>query len=123
MNGWVRRQATFYVRSVSVDDATGAESESWLPLVEVGNTSPPTGAKFWVTTRDPMPGRSESVSSGLQVARNQTALRMRWRSDITSAMKVVLHGDADVEYQIVGGPAEVIGRKREIEVSLEKYSS
>lgn len=122
MNGWVKRQATFYRRTTSIDTATGTETESWLPLVEVGNTSPPTGAKFWVETQDVRPLR-EVVNNGLQLATNQTLLRMRWRSDITAALKVVLHGDSDEEYQIAGGPSAVVGRKRDMELLLQRFSS
>jgi hypothetical protein len=38
-------------------------------------------------------------------------------------MRVTLHGDSDVIYQIVGGPADIDGRKSMIEMVLEKYSS
>jgi head-tail adaptor len=57
------------------------------------------------------------------VARNQTRLRMRWRDDINSSMRVTVHGDSDTVYQIVGGPADIDGRKSMIEMVLEKYSS
>lgn len=73
--------------------------------------------------QDFLPSRSEAVRQGLQQARNQTRLRMRWRGDIDSTMRIVLHGEADIVYQIVGGPSEIGGRKRELEMVLERYSS
>lgn len=78
---------------------------------------------FPVQIQDVMPSRSEAVRQGLAQARNQTRLRMRWRNDITSAMRVVLHGDSDVVYQIVGGPAAIGGRKDGLELMLERYST
>ena len=56
------------------------------------------------------------------MARNQTRVRLRYRSDIDSTMRVTVHGDSDVVYQIVGGPA-MIGRKELTELVLERYSS
>ncbi len=73
--------------------------------------------------QDVMPSRSESVRDGLQQARNQTRVRMRWRDDIDSTMRVVLHGGGDVVYQIVGGPAEIGGRKNRLEMVIERYTS
>lgn len=82
-----------------------------------------TLATFRAEVRDILPSRSEAVRQGLEVARNQSRLRMRWRGDIDSTMRVIVHGDSDVVYQIVGGPAEVGGRKRMLELVLERYSS
>lgn len=73
--------------------------------------------------QDTIPSRSEAVRTGLQQARNQSRIRMRWRGDIDSTMRVILHGDADVVYQIVGGPAEIGGRKRMLEMVVERYST
>lgn len=80
-------------------------------------------ATMHAQVQDALPSRSESVTQGLAVARNQVRVRIRYRADITSAMRVVLHGDSDVVYQIVGGPAEIGGRKRGLEMVLERYSS
>jgi hypothetical protein len=38
-------------------------------------------------------------------------------------MRVTVHGDSDVIYQIVGGPAEIGGRKEQVEMVLERFSS
>ena len=79
----------------------------------------------WAEVQDALPSRSEAVRQGLAQARNQTRIRMRWRSDVDSSMRIVVHGDdADTVYQIVAGPAEIgAGRKREIEVVCERYST
>lgn len=73
--------------------------------------------------QDALPSRAEAVQQGLAVARNQTRIRIRWRSDIDSSMRIIVHGDTDVVYQIVGGPAEVGGRKRMLELVCERFST
>jgi SPP1 family predicted phage head-tail adaptor len=110
-------------RPVSSPDATyGTPVVTWAPLAVLPG-SPVVAEKFWAEVQDVMPSRAESVTQGLAVARNQTRIRMRWRDDVTSAMRIIVHGDSDVVYQIIAGPAEIEGRKERIEVMCEKYSS
>ena len=73
--------------------------------------------------QDVMPSRSEAVRQGLAQARNQTRIRIRWRGDIDSTMRIVLHGDTDKVLQIIGGPAEIGGRKVALEMVCELYST
>ena len=120
--GRLDRQLTIERKSVTIDPDYGTEVITWVPL-SVLPGSPPVAERFWAEVQDVMPSRSESVLQGLAVARNQTRIRVRWRTDITSAMRVVLHGDVDVLYQIVGGPAEIRGRKTMLEIVCERYSS
>jgi head-tail adaptor len=116
------RLITIEQKSVTLDATYGTEIVSWVPLMaEAG--SPPVAVKFKAEIQDAMPSRSESVQQGLPMARNQTRCRIRWRDDVNSSMRVTLHGDSDVVYQIVGGPADIEGRKQRIEMVLEKYSS
>lgn len=116
------RQITVWKKVVTADPDFGTEIVTWEPLVaEVG--SPVIAQRFWAEVQDALPSRSESVTQGLAVARNQTRIRLRWRNDIDSSMKITVHGDTDVDYQIVGGPAEIEGRKERIEIMCEKYSS
>jgi head-tail adaptor len=108
-----------FTRTISID----------YPVVETDATYGP-GTSRWerLTTcqaelQDVLPSRSESVKTGLEMARNLTRLRMRWRGDVDSTMRVVVHGDADLVYQIVSGPAEIHGRKHRMELVIERYSS
>ena len=120
--GGLDRQITIEQKSVTVDATYGTEIITWIPLVaEAG--SPTVAVRFWANVQDALPSRSEAVTQGLAVARNQTRLRMRYRSDVTSDMRVTIHGDTDTVYQIVGGPAEIGSRKEQIELMLERYSS
>lgn len=95
----------------------------WEPLVALPG-SPAVAEKWWAEVQDVLPSRSEAVRQGLAQARNQVRLRMRWREDITSAMRVTVHGESsDTVYAIVGGPAEIGGRKVALELVLERYST
>lgn len=109
----------------TVDPTYGTEIVVWVPL-EAEAGSPTVAVKFFAEVQDFMPSRSESVTLGLQVARNQTRFRMRWRSDLTSDCRVTVHGlteDLDVLYSIVGGPAEIQGRMAMLEFVGERYTS
>ena len=121
--GTMSRQVTVEYPVKTQDATYGTNLITWYPLVRDGVGSPIVGVRFWAELQDVLPSRSESITQGLAVARNLTRCRLRWRSDIDSSMRVVVHGDSDVYYSIVGGPAEIEGRKERIELMLERYSS
>ena len=80
-------------------------------------------ATIWANVQDVLPSRSEAVTSQvLSQAKNQTRIRFRYRSDVTSASRIVMRGITDKVYNIVGGPSE-IGRHEYMEVIGEVYSS
>ncbi len=105
--------------AATVDSTYGTEVITWHPLVAAG--SPVAAVPLWAQWIDTLPSRSESVQNGLAVARNQSRLRMRYRSNLTSAMRVTDY-ETGVVYQIVGGPA-TIGRNQWSEIVVERYSS
>lgn len=114
-------QITVEYQAKTQDATYGTDIVSWQPL-SVLPGSPEVAERFWAEATDMAPSRSEAVRQGLATARNQTRIRMRWRDDIDSSMRVIVHRDSDVIYQIVGGPA-MIGRKDTLEMVLERYSS
>ena len=116
------RQITIEKRQTTQNSQYGTEVNTWVPLAAYPG-SPTVAVRFWAEVLDFLPSRSEAVTQGLQVARNQTRLRMRWRDDIDSTMRVVVHGESDTYYSIVGGPAEIGGRKEGSEMVLERFSS
>lgn len=108
---------------VSTPDQTyGTPMITWTALSYLPG-SPQVAERFPATIQDALPSRSESVTMGLTVARNQSTLRLRYRSDITSEMRVTVHRDSDQVFQIVAGPALIDGRKERIEMQIEKVSS
>lgn len=119
--GQFDREITVERKSVSPDPDYGTPVVTWVPLATEG--SPPVAVRFMAEAQDVLPSRSETGNNGLLIAANRTRIRMRWRDDIDSSMRIVLHGDGDVVYQIIGGPAVVEGRQQMIELLCEKYSS
>jgi len=119
--GQLDREITIEKKSVTADPDYGTELVSWTPLALEG--SPPVAQRFAAEIVDTMPSRSEAVQQGLSVARDQTRIRIRWRPDVNSAMRIIVHGDTDIVYQIVGGPAEIRGRRVMLEMVCERYSS
>lgn len=103
------------------DPVYGAPVTSWEPLVPLAG-SPVTGEPFWAEVQDALPSRSESIRQGLVQGRNQTRIRIRWRDDIDSSMRIVIVDDGRI-LQIVGGPAEIGGRKRMLEMMCERFTS
>jgi len=115
------RQITVEKKSVVKDDTYGSQTVTWVPLVyEPG--SPQVAMRFWANVQDSIPSKDESVQQHLAIAKQQTRLRMRYRDDIDSSMRIIVHGNGDTIYNIVGGPA-MIGRKELIEMMLEKFST
>lgn len=122
-SGKLDRRATFEKRVVTgQDSAFGTDIVEWQPVAYLPG-SPQVAEVFWVNLQDVLPSRSESVKQGLAMAKDQIRLRMRWRSDVDSTMRVRVHYDTDQLFQIVAGPVEFGGRKNGLEIMLEKYST
>ena len=97
-------------QKVTSQDATyGTQTVTWALLATV-----------YAEIREVAPSRSESVKQGLAQARDQTRVRIRYRSDVDSSMRI-RYGSRTL--QIVGGPAEVGGRREWLEMVCEEYSS
>ncbi len=107
--GQLDRRITIEAPTIT-QDAYGAAVTSWRLFAVV-----------WANMQDTMPSRSEAVTQGvLSQAKNQTRIRFRYISTFTSAMRIVHDG---VTYNVVGGPAEIGGRKEYIEIVVEEFSS
>src|SRR3954469_14580531 len=106
--GGLQRKILIEKKSVTRDAVYGSELVAWVPLSTVSGQP----EWYWAEVQDVLPSRNESVTKGLPLGRNTTRIRMRWRADIDSTMRVKLRGDAaNVVLQIIGGPAEIEGRK------------
>jgi head-tail adaptor len=113
---------TIYIQqNVGIQDTTyGTTVDNWVSIVNEAG-SPTVPRKIWAQFQDVLPSRSDSVRQGLEVARNQSRVRIRYRSDVTSAMRVV-DCETGTVYQIVGGPA-TLGRRQWLEMVVERFSS
>lgn len=94
-------------KSVETDPDYGTEIIHWIRKAFV-----------WCEKMDMLPSRSEAVRSGLDVNTNQARIRIKWRDDIDTTMRMLIEGGT---YQIVSGPAE-IGHKDKMEFVVERYS-
>ena len=96
----------------AVDPDYGTQlADSWLSVAEV-----------WAEIVDVMPSKSEAATNGIRLAANSARIRIRYRADVTSAMRIVrLTGKPGV-LQIIAGPAVISGRT-ELEFMVEEFSS
>lgn len=122
MNPRLDRLITVEVPPTGQESAYGTATGDWTALSYLPG-SPAVAEKFWAEVQDVMPSRSESVRQGLAVDRQQVRIRIRWRSDLNSSMRIIVHGDSDRYLQIIGGPAEIFGRKKYLELLCESYST
>jgi SPP1 family predicted phage head-tail adaptor len=74
---------------------------------------------LWAEVRDVLPSRAERLDDTINIARRPVRIRLRYRTDITSDMRI-LYGTRVL--QIVAGPAE-LGRRDGLELMAEEYSS
>lgn len=117
--GNLDRQILIEKKSTTADPLYGTELVTWQPLSTVSGQP----EKYWAEVMDAVPSRSEAVTQGLSVARNQVRIRFRYRSDVDTSMRVTVFGPPDQVMQIIGGPAMVDGRKELTEIVCERYSS
>lgn len=116
------RRITFQVKGDDLDADLNTPIEGdW----EAIGTAP---ASVWAQVQDVLPSRGESNGDGIDTSRRPSRIRLRWREDITSAMRIILWkgdegGAVDRVMQIVSGPAEIFGRRTWMELMAEEYSS
>ena len=102
------KRITFLIAANSQDPDYGTQSTSWVPYATV-----------WAEVQDMLPSRAERVAEGINLARRPSRIRMLYRDDITSDMRVKI---GNRTLQIVAGPAE-LGRREEIEIVAEELST
>ena len=119
--GNLDRQVLIEKKSVVLDAIYGTQVVTWLPLSTLIGGAP---ERYWAEVVDALPSRAESVvNSEIAVARNQTRIRIRWRNDVDSSMRITVFGETNRVMQIVGGPARVGDRKELLEMMCETISS
>lgn len=84
-----------------------AGSEAWVLVDEP-----------WIGLRDVLPSRGEQTSGGFTTAIRRARVRMYWRDDVTSDMRLVLGARV---MTIVAGPVE-LGRRGGLEMMVEDYA-
>jgi SPP1 family predicted phage head-tail adaptor len=99
-------------QAVTYDPDFGTPITTWTELATV-----------WANVQDALPSKAEAVVQGLNVAINQTRVRIRWRDDVDSSMRMIISRPDPVTYEIVGGPAQIGGRRGYSEFMVERLSS
>lgn len=76
-------------------------------------------ATVWAQVQDALPSRGERLADGLTIASRPSRVRIRYRADITSDMRI-LFGDRVMK--IMGPPAE-LGHREGLEMMAQDYST
>lgn len=104
------RRITILARTKTGTNADfGGSTLEWTPLV----------SNLPAKVEDMLPSKAESIADSLSIQRRPCKVWIRYRSDITSDMRVQF-GDRIME--IVGGPAE-LGRRDGLEMACESVST
>lgn len=74
---------------------------------------------YWCNIQDVLPSKSEAIKNGLAVGSKQARLRLRYRKDLDSSMRVIIDG---ITYQFISDFAE-LGKQQHLEAMIEKYTS
>lgn len=108
MNVDLNKRCRIEYKSVKNDPKYGTEQITWNLLAVV-----------WCNVQDVLPSRSEAIKNGLAVGAKQSRLRMRFRKDVDSSMRILIDG---VVYQFISDFAEM-GQREYLEAMIEKYTS
>lgn len=108
MNVNLNRRCIIEHKTTTHDNAYGNEQTMWVKKAIVS-----------CEVQDMLPSRSEALKSGVSIGAKQSRLRMRYRKDLDSSMRVVIDG---VIYQIISDFAELANRQY-LECVIERYSS
>lgn len=99
---------TFQERTGTQDSGTGAWTYEWDDV-----------ADEWGEVQDVLPSRGEDVADNINMARRPCRVRILYRDDITSAMRIVFEART---LEIISGPAE-LGRRDGLEFICEEWST
>lgn len=113
-SGVLDRRITILAPTMVEVEGYGKQPGPYVPIVK--------GERVPAQRQDMLPSNSESISNGLRIAYNESRLRIRYRKDIKSDMRIVMHDEDDRIYEISGGPSE-IGRREWIELTIKEYST
>lgn len=109
--GTLDRRVRIESKSTTQDASYGTEVVTWTTL-----------CTEWANIQEVLPSKGESQAQGIRIADRPARLRMRYRADITSAMRVIYLDRSDRVMQILTPPVE-LGRKSLIEFMVADYST
>jgi SPP1 family predicted phage head-tail adaptor len=100
----------FESRGTKEDPVYGTQPGDWTPVATV-----------WAEVEEMLPAKAEKIA-GIHSESRPVKIRCRWRSDVTSAMRVILVDRGNRVLKITSGPSE-IPRRRFIEMMAEQWST
>lgn len=106
--GSLDRVITLQQRTSVPDALYGTPVETWNDVAEV-----------YANVQDVLPSRGEGIADGINIARRPCRIRIRWRDDVTSAMRVRIN---DRVLRIITMPAE-LGRRAGLEFMAEELTT
>lgn len=106
--GTLDRRITIQRRTTTEDPLYGTPVETWSDFATV-----------WANVQDMLPSRGEAIADGLSVGRRPCRIRIRYRADVTSDMRVRF---GTRTLRIVTMPAE-IGRRDGLEFMAEELTT
>lgn len=111
----MNREVVIQRRTETQDPIYGTAIVTWADL-----------ATIWAEVQDVLPSRAERVAEGIDIARRPARVRMLYRDDVTTDMRLKVLGrggnEPDRLLQIIAGPAE-LGFRERIELMAEELSS
>jgi SPP1 family predicted phage head-tail adaptor len=110
--GPLDRRITIEAKTSTVDPDYGTETAAWTTFA----------SRISAQVQDNLPSKSEGAADGIVIATRPARIRIRYMKNITSDMRIIVHGDTDRLMQITAGPAE-IGRRDGIELMATEYST
>lgn len=102
------RRVTLEKPSGAPDPTYGSAPAGWATLAVV-----------WAEVRDAPPSRDENVRNGLATGKIQTRVRIRYRGDVDSTVRIRFGSRT---LRVLGGPAE-IGRREYMELYCEQSTA
>jgi SPP1 family predicted phage head-tail adaptor len=108
MNVNLNRRCIIEHKTTTHDPAYGNEQSTWEKKAIIS-----------CEVQDVLPSRSEAIKSGASIGAKQSRLRMRYRKDLDSSMRVIIDG---VIYQIISDFAE-LGNRQYVECVIERYTA
>ena len=110
--GLLDRRITIEAKTSTVDPDYGTEVVAWTTFA----------SRISAQVMDVLPSKSEGAAEGLVIANSPARIRIRYRANLTSDMRIIVHNATDRLMQIVAGPSE-IGRREGIELMATEYST
>lgn len=104
----MNREVVIQRRTETQDPIYGTATVTWADLATV-----------WAEVQDMLPSRAERIADGIDIARRPCRVRMLFRDDVDSTMRLKI---GDRALRIIAGPAEMGFRER-IELIAEELST